>query len=292
MSKTREFVARDEVVAIFGGLTSSRTMAIGLVTNSSGLAVVSLTSTANSIFVGRENIFPTSFKDEQQGDALALYMRETLHKKKAALLYASTDAYSSSLAQTFAGAFERLGGKLAITRTFTQGETNFTPTLQDIKAASPDFIFAPVYATEIALIARQAKSLGIASSMLVGGDGWGNEVLLHGSTADLEGAVFANHYATDAPGERNARFVAAFRAAYGALPSVVNAAAYDGANVLANAIHQTRTPSRASVKVALNETKNYDGVTGTISFVNHVLRKPVFIVKIVGGNFRYVTAIP
>ncbi len=287
-NKVRQLIDRDKVVAVLGEVASSRSLAGGLIANSMHVPMITPSSTAVEVTKDREYVFRSCFTDAVQGEMAAKYVFEKMNKKTVALFYAAQDTYSSGLAQSFKDAFVKAGGKVVIEKGFPKGETNFTTFLQELKGANAEVIFAPVYYNEMVQIARQAKSVGIPGSAFVGGDGWDSANLLEGAGPELEGAHFTNHYAPDVPWENSQKFIKSFNARYGHEPNSLSAQGYDAASLLFDAMKRAPDVKPESIKVAIGETKNFAGATGTITMdKERNANKPIVVVEIKDKHFRY-----
>jgi branched-chain amino acid transport system substrate-binding protein len=235
-NKVRQLIDRDGVVAILGEVASSRSMAGGLIANTKKVPMVTPSSTAVEVTKDREYVFRVCFTDAQQGDVAARFVHDTLKKNNVGLFYVAQDNYSSGLANSFRDSFTKAGGKIVVDKGYQKGETNFTTYLSELKAASPEILFVPVYYPDMVQIARQAKQVGIPGSMFVGGDGWDSQDLIEGAGADLEGAYFTNHYAPDVPWPNSQAFVKDFKEKFGHLPGSLSAQGYDAARLLFDAM--------------------------------------------------------
>ena len=102
----------------------------------------------------------------------------------------------------------------------------------------------PGYYTELGLIAKQARELGIDVPLL-GGDGWDSEKTLEIGGTAVEGYYFSNHYAADSDSPKVQDFVARYKEKYGETPDAMAALGYDTAGILADAIDARRRHRRA-----------------------------------------------
>lgn len=287
-NKVRQLIDRDKAVAILGEVASSRSLAGGLICNTKKVPMVTPSSTAVEVTKDREYVFRVCFTDDQQGDVAARFVAETMKKKKVAVLYAAQDTYSSGLAASFAASFKKHGGEIVLEKGYQKGESNFTTYLGELKAASPDAIFVPIYYNEMVNVARQAKQAGLPGSIFVGGDGWDSSDLLEGAGTELEGAYFTNHYAPDVPWDNSKAFVTAFQAKYKHEPSSLSAQGYDSALLLFDAIGRATTVTPEAIKVALAQTKDFKGATGNLTIdKDHNANKPIVVVQIKGKKFTY-----
>lgn len=291
-NKVRQLIDRDGVVAVLGEVASSRSMAGGLICNTKKVPMVTPSSTAVEVTKDREYVFRTCFTDAQQGDVAARFVHDTLKKNNIALFFVAQDNYSSGLAQSFKESFVKLGGKIVIEKGYQAKETNFTTYLTELKSASPDAYFVPVYYNDMVQIARQAKKVGIPGAMFVGGDGWDSADLIEGAGGELEGAYFTNHYAPDVPWENSKAFVKSYKEKYGRDPSSLGAQGYDAAKLLFDAIARAADLTPESIKNALADTKGFAGATGTLTIdANHNANKPIVIVQIKDKKMTYSTQI-
>jgi len=287
-NKVRQLIDRDKVLAVLGEVASSRSLAGGLIANNLKVPMVSPSSTAVEVTKDREFVFRTCFTDAVQGEMAARYAKEKMNKGTAALLYAAQDTYSSGLAQSFKDAFVKAGGKIVAEKGFPKGETNFTTFLEELKKASPELIFVPVYYNEMVQVARQAKPLGMAGSMFMGGDGWDSTNLIEGAGAELEGAHFTDHYAPDVPWDNSKAFIAAFTKEYGRAPNALSAQGYDAAKLLFDAMGRAGELTPVSIRDALAATKDFAGATGSITIdANRNAAKPIVIVTVKDKKFKY-----
>jgi len=290
--KVRQLIDRDKVLAILGEVASSRSLAGGLIANTSHVPMVSPSSTAVEVTKGREWVFRTCFTDDQQGQVAARFVKNELKKSKVGIFYAAQDTYSSGLARSFRDELKKLGGEVVVDKGYQKGETNFTTYLNELKAQSPEIIFVPNYYNEMVQIARQAKQAGLSGGMFVGGDGWDSANLIEGAGAELEGAYFTNHYAPDVPWPNAKKFLAAFQAKYKHEPSSLSAQGYDAAGLLFDAIGRAPEMTHDAVRKALAETKDFQGATGTMSMdADRNANKPIVVVQIKNKKFAYATQV-
>jgi branched-chain amino acid transport system substrate-binding protein len=104
----------------------------------------------------------------------------------------------------------------------------------------------------------------------------------------MEGAYFANHYSVDDPAPAVRRFVEAYKTRYGAEPDSIAASSYDAMRLLADAITRAGSTEGKRVREALASTRDFAGVTGTITM--DAERNPIkaaVILKVEGGRFRF-----
>src|SRR5947199_7327008 len=217
------------------------------------------------------------------------FATETLKLKKAAILRDVRNDYSVGLAKVFSDNFTKMGGKKVDNESYSSGDVDFKAQLINIKGASPQALYVPGYYTEVGLIARQAREVGLTVPLL-GGDGWDSEKLYEIGGAALECSYFSNHYSVDDPSPRIQEFVVKFKKAYGGqVPDSLAAQAYDAAGMLFDAMKRSKDLSGPSIRDALAETKNYRGVTGDITMdERRNASKPAVVLKVgKGGKYEF-----
>jgi branched-subunit amino acid ABC-type transport system permease component/ABC-type branched-subunit amino acid transport system substrate-binding protein len=290
--KVRQLIDRDRVVALLGEVSSSRSLAGGLIANTKRVPMLTPTSTNVEVTKNRAYVFRTCFTDAQQGAAAAQYVHDVMKKNRVAIFYAAQEPYASGLSASFRDAFTARGGSIVIEKGYPSKETNFSTYLAEIKALEPELIFAPVYYNDMVIIAQQAHALGIPGSTFVGGDAWDSANLIEGAGEAIEGAHFTDHYAPDVPWPSSHAFYAAFTTKYHREPNSMSAQGYVAARVLFDAIQRSAAPTPEGIKNALAATKNFDSATGPVTIgPDHNANKPVVIVEVKGGQFHYAAQI-
>ena len=290
-SSVSKLITRDHVVALIGEQASSRTLAAAPIAQSYGVPLISPTSTNEEVTKKGDYIFRACFIDAYQGRAVADFARRNLKAQTAAILTDAKSDYSVGLAQAFRRSFESLGGRITSELKYSEGDSDFSAQLTAIRPERPDVLFVPGYYTDAGLIARQAKSLGLVTTLL-GADGWDSPKLVEIGGAAMEGTYFANHYSVDDPAPAVRRFVEAYKARFGAEPDSIAASSYDAMRLLADAITRAGSTEGKRVRGALASTRDFAGVTGTITM--DAERNPIkaaVILKVEGGRFRFAGSI-
>ena len=291
-SAVSKLITRDHVVALIGENASSRSLAAAPIAQNYQVPMVSPSSTNVEVTKKGDYVFRVCFIDPYQGKAVATFARQTLGAKTAAVLVDAKSDYSVGLAESFRRAFTGLGGEIVSELKYAEGDSDFSAQLTALRSAAPDALMIPGYYTDAGLIARQARSLGIQSTLL-GADGWDSPKLAEIGGAAVEGAYFSNHYSADDPSEAVRTFVAAYRKAYGAAPDSIAALSYDAARLIADAMRRAGSTEGKRVRDALAATADFPGVTGKITMdADRNPVKPAVILKIEGGKFRYAATVP
>lgn len=283
------FVSQDNVHAIIGEVGSSRTLAGAPIAQNAKIPMLTPSSTNPEVTKKGNYIFRSCFIDTVQGPAMAQFAAKSLNAKRAALLIDRRNDYSTGLEKPITDVYERLGGRIVISQSYQAGDQDFNAQLTSIKGANPDVIFVPGYYGDVALIAKQARDKSLNVPM-VGGDGWDSPSLYQIGGAALDGSYFTNHYSPNDTDARVQKFVKDYQSLYGTVPDALAATGYDAALIMFDAIRRASSLEGAAIRDALAATRNFPGVTGTVTFnENRDAVKPIMMIKIEPGG-RFVVA--
>jgi branched-chain amino acid transport system substrate-binding protein len=283
-----KLIFTEKVVAIIGAGASGNSLAAAPKAQSAQVPLISPSSTNPAVTQVGDYIFRACFIDAFQGEVMAKFAVNTLKAKKAAIMLDFNSPYSRGLTEFFEFSFVKLGGQIVDKQSYSQGDADYRGQLSTIKAAQPDVIYIPGYYGDVAIIAKQARQLGV-SQPLLGADGWDAPELWELGGDALNDCYISNHYSADDPAENIQKFAHDYRQRYGNLtPDAHAALAYDALRFLAAAIQRSGTSEGRKLRDALAETINFAGITGTISMDrerNAV--KPAVILKLQDRRYIY-----
>jgi branched-chain amino acid transport system substrate-binding protein len=286
-SVVTKLITSDRVVAVLGEVASSNSLAAAPVAQANQIPMISPSSTNPAVTEVGDYIFRVCFIDPFQGLVMAKFAANTLKITRVAILTDVESDYSVGLTDVFTEEFPKLGGQIVANESYGGGDTDFAAQLTAIRSSNPQAIFVPGYYTEVGLIARQAKSLGI-NAPLLGGDGWDSSALTEIGGDALNGSYFSNHFSVDDQAPAIQKFVADYRARFGETPDALAGLGYDSAMLLFDAMERAGTTDGPAVRDALAATSNYAGVTGTITL--DAMRnavKPAVVLKVENGALPY-----
>lgn len=261
---------RDKVVAILGAAFSGNTKSAANAANQNKVPLISCSSTSDDVTVDsngkvRQYVFRTCFTDSFQGVIGADFAFDDLNSKNAAVLIDSTSDYSKGLAKNFKEVYTKKGGNIVTEQAYQQKDKDFKAVLTKIKSSNPDLIYIPGYVEEVGLIVKQARELGLDVPIL-GGDGFDSPKFVEISGKDaLNNVYFTNHYSPKDDSPEVVKFKESFKSKYGKDPDAFNALGYDLAYFLKDAIERAGAADPVKVKDALASTKDFKGITGSMS---------------------------
>ncbi|MEP6570252.1 MAG: ABC transporter substrate-binding protein [Acidobacteriota bacterium] len=283
-----KLIDRYQVVAVIGAGASGNSLAAAPKAQSARVPLIAPSSTNPAVTQAGDYIFRACFIDAFQGEVMAKFAANTLKAKKAAIMLDFNSPYSRGLTQFFEFSFAKIGGEIIAKQSYSQGDADYRGQLSLIKAANPDVIYIPGYYGDVALIAKQARQLGLTVPLL-GADGWDAPELWDLGGDAMNNTYISNHYSADDPSESIQKFAKAYRQRYSNLtPDAHAALAYDALRFLAEAIQRAGTTNGPKLRDALAETRNFAGITGIISMdKDRNAVKPAVVLKLQDLKYIY-----
>jgi len=183
----------------------------------------------------------------------------------------------------------RIGFPIIIEERFGDGETDFKAQLERVKKISPDAILIWGNAKESALILKQLRELGM-NQPVYGSDRMVSDIFLKTAGNYAEGVITTCQYNPDSSDPKYRAFKETYKQRFGQEPDVFAAHAYDGMNMIIEAIQKAGL-NRVLIRDVLTDLKTfqgYQGVTGPIILDgswNNI--RPIFLAKVSNGKFHF-----
>lgn len=176
----------------------------------------------------KSTMFQMCFTDPNQGIASADYISEQKLGEKIAIIYNSSDAYSTGIYQKFIARAEELKLNIVSTSTFTDdSDKDFNSQLNEAKNAGADLLYLPIYYSPASLILAQADKMGYAPKFF-GVDGMdGILTVKNFDTSLAEGVMLLTPFNADDEDELTKSFVTKYKEKYDTVPNQFAADAYD-----------------------------------------------------------------
>lgn len=281
-------LADSGVVAIVGDITSKPTLAVAETAAQDNMPMITPTATQFNVTEAGKNVFRVCFTDPYQGVILANLAKNNLGATKVAVMINNSNDYSDGVAKAFIGEAENLGLTIVAKEGYAEGDKDFRAQLTKIAATNPDVLLVPEYYEQAALIATQAREIGLTATF-IGPDGWDGiaKALDSSSYPAIENSYFTNHYSTEDKNEKVQNFLNAYKTRYNEEPSAFAALGYDAAYIIKEAIEKAGTTDKEAVIEAMKNI-DYNGVTGELKFdeKNNPV-KAVTVLKIVDGKYTF-----
>lgn len=226
--------------------------------------------------------------DRQSGYALVDYVFKKTGHSRVAVIRAN-NRYGRVGILHFNRSATRIGFPIIIEERFEDGEMDFKGQLERIKKITPDAIVIWGNARESALILKQIRGMGMKQPVF-GSDRMVNPEFLQIAGPLAEGIITTCQYNPDANIPKLKAFKINYFKRFGQEPDVFAAHAYDGMNIIIEAIQKTGL-NRTLIRDVLTDMKTfngYQGVTGEVVFDgtwNNI--RPIFMAQVINGKFKF-----
>lgn len=282
---------------LVGTTTSGCCIAVAAESANDNMFQLTPSGSSVDIISGNDNVYQVCFTDPNQGVGAAQYIGENAVASKVAVIYDSSDVYSSGIYEKFAQEATNQSFEIVSAEAFTaDNKTDFSVQLQKAKDAGAELVFLPIYYAEASLILTQANAMGYEPKFF-GCDGLDGILNVENFDTSLaEGVMLLTPFAADAEDEATKAFVSAYKEAYGDTPNQFAADAYDAVYILKAAIEKSGAVPTDSVsdictklQGAMSEI-SVDGLTGEAMTwdADGAVNKSPKAMEIVNGNYSLI----
>jgi len=223
--------------------------------------------------------------DRQTCYALVLYAHELKGYRRVAVLRVN-NRYGRVGTAEFKDGLRRLGTPVILEMRYAQGDTSFTPQLERIKQAGVEAVLVWGDPQEAGRIVRQMREMNMKQAVL-GSDRLVSPAFLDLAGPAAEGTVATHLYNPDLDDPVLHRFNQRYRERFGESAETFAAHAYDGMNLLLDAIRRAGL-NRVLIRDQMLGLKTYRGVTGTLVFdPTHSDIGPIWMAEVRSGKFEF-----
>lgn len=264
---TVKLITQDKVQAVLGAVNSP--CALAMVPITQRYKVPQFTSGVGTAITqqGSEWVFRIAVAATGQTKVLSEFAVKTLKHEKVAILY-SDDEYGASMANGFKAGLAALNLQPAAMEIFPRNDQDFTGQLTSVKRSGATALYAVGAYTASALIAKQAKQLGM-NLQLLGDTGNASPKYIELGGDAVEGAVLVEPFTPADPDAKNQEFVQRYKSQFGREPDGWVAEVYDTVGMIHEAVTKA---DKADPKVirdhvaAFTEGSPYKGMLGNWAF--------------------------
>jgi branched-chain amino acid transport system substrate-binding protein len=272
-------VASDPTILGVIGTNCSSAMTAAMDTiSSAGLSILSPSNTAPALTLDdpaaggtyKPGYFRICHTDFFQGAVAAEFAYNELGARTLATIHDGSP-YADQLQEVMANRFKELGGEVTFQGAVNVGDTDMRAVLTSVAADSPDALYFPIFEPEGPFIVAQSSEIaGLEDTVLIGADGLLVDSFPENAGPNAIGMYLSGPYVK---GDSYDEFLSKWDAKFGGVPpSGFHAFAYDGTNILFNAIEEvavtdadgTTYVGRQALRDAIKGTTGYAGLTGTL----------------------------
>jgi len=269
-------VAADPTVIGVVGTNCSSAMTAAMDTlTGAGLSIISPSNTAPALTLEgqtwKEGYFRACHTDLFQGKVAAEFAYNELGARTLATIHDGSP-YADALQEVMAAVFTQLGGEVTFQGAVNVGDTDMRAVLTSAAADSPDVLYFPIFQPEGDFIVQQVSEIsGLEGTTLVGADGLLVSGFAESAGDNADGMYLSGPFVQGAFYED---FLDKWDATFGGVPpSGFHAFAYDGTNIMLDAIEQVAVQDedgtihigRDALRKAMAATDDFQGLTGRMN---------------------------
>ena len=270
VANAKNMVADPDVLVVVGHFNSGVALPASEVYKDADLTMISPANTNPKITDrGYKNVNRVCGRDDVQGPVGAQFAAKDLKVRSVYVIHDKT-LYGQGVADAFLGEAKKLGLKV-LGYEGTEEKANFDPIINPMRAKAPDLVYFGGIYNQGGILLKQMRDKGM-KAIFLGPDG-----LDSSETVKIAGKAAVGSYYTTVAGPPSAypeaaSFVKRFKAKFGKDPESFSMYSYDSAAVgiraveIASADAKGKKPTRAQVSAAVRKIKNFQGITGTITF--------------------------
>lgn len=285
-----------KVSAIIGDPTTGITKLAAPICQQNKTVLMSAGAVGTGVVEIGDYIYRDTLLDAVAAPAVTRYLVQDLRWKKVALVTTTGLAYSESLTKLFKDALVKNGIEIVAESSIMEKDTNFSAQVTSLSQKQFDGVVFTGYYTEGALFMKEMRKQGL-KQVMVGGDGLLGKELYELGEGAVEGSMVYTGFAVDLTNATGVTkdYIEAYKAKNnGSLPDLFSAQGYDAVMMVADAIKAANSADPSVYKEKLAQTKDWKGVTGTISLdVNREpIKSPVYLLEVKNKQFAVKTVIP
>jgi len=278
-----DLVDSDRVMAIIGPLLSVTAEAAAKRAQELEIPIITLTQREDVAEIG-DFVLQNCLTNSQQIKALITYAMDQLRLSRFAILY-PRDFYGMRLAHLFIDEALRNGGEIMGVQSYDNDQMDFGRQIKQLVGLREseakkeggrkrdfepiiefDALFIPDYADRVGLIAPQLAYYNVIGITLLGTSAWNSPELVSEGKKYVDESLFVAGFFMDSQNPRIKQFVEDFRNTFESDPTILEAQAYDAADLCVQVLTKQEIYSHRQMRDGLAGVTAFDGVSGLTSF--------------------------
>jgi branched-chain amino acid transport system substrate-binding protein len=293
--KAEKLFQVNKVDFLTGTVNSGSTLAVGQVAERNQRLIATTVSFADSITGDKcsPNVFRVNARAGMQSAALAEWLSK--EKPNANVFYLGPDyEMGRSTVAAFKAAAEGKGARTVGEIFAPLDNKDYSPYFGQIRAARPTVFYTSVAGNDTVRLFTQLSEFGLDRNLqIVGASGTVTSQNLPAIGKAAEGFVTGVGYSPLIDSPENKKFVAAFQAAYKALPDLYGADSYGVLYFYKAAVEKAKSTDTDKVRAAMRdlEWSTPQGVK-KMRAGDHQAMQDMYVVRVTDGQFRIVGKVP
>jgi len=253
----QRFVDNPAILAMIGPITSTVALAGAPILNKHGLVQVAIGATAPVYTKAGPYSFRACPTDAFQGRYMARWSKDQGKWNRYAVIYVNDD-YGRGLSEVFIEGLKEAGvpeKAVVASEAYLPNDNDFSVQLAKIKGLKADALFIAGHYKEGALIARQARELGM-NAQILGTDGIGHPEYIKVAGKAAEGTIYLGYFSLVDERAYIQEWASEFKDKLGYEPGLVEGLANDCVLLVAKAI-EVGGANRLDLAVGLSSIGPY-----------------------------------
>lgn len=270
----QKMVEDQSIVAEVGDFTSTCCMAAAPIFERGGMVQISPTASHPGFAPSGKYMFGIIGTQATEGPFNAHYtVKGYLGAKSVGVIYINND-WGQVTMEEFVNGAKKEGINVTAVELFMEAERDYVAVLNKIKQTNPDCIFVVAHYNEASAICRQIRKMGWNVKKAAPSSIFSAKMIELGGES-VEGIATNSYFALEDPNPKVQAFIKDFESVAKRKPNMHAACAYDSVNMVFDAIKRANSTDRTAIRDALAATKDFDGVTGKLTFtdVGDIARK-------------------
>jgi len=273
-------INEENALIIIGPTLSGEMFAAGPVANDAETPIFGTSNTAEGINDIGSYVFRNSLPESR---AIPFALDAAVAKyslKKIALMHSRNNDFAVSGYRIMKDSAIKKGLTITADESFSDGDVDYASQVTRIIASSPDAVLISALYKEGSLALKKLREMGYRG-VVVGGNGFNHPKFFEIAQSASEGLIVATPFSPESKNEKVQAFVKKFKEKYGHDPDQFAAQAYDATHIIMEAVNKSGN-NRKALRDELASLKNYEGVSGKLSFDEK--RNPVGEVVVVEAH--------
>jgi len=287
----RSAISNQHVLAISGPSFSGEVLAADPIFNSAGMPTVTASATnAQLSHMGWKVFHRTVVNDGQEGPAEAQYLVNQMHYKRIAVID-NGQAYGKGLGDDVRAEVKKLGGTVVDSESIDATGSDYSSTVNRIRAANPQVIYCGCLDPEAARLVKQLRAASVTTPFSGGAGLDVTQFIKEAGGAPANGTIVGSGGIDPSQSASGKAWAAKWQAKYGSAPGLYAVEYYNAAMAILNGIGAGKT-SRQTLNAYIG-TEHFQGPTGPVAFDSNgdIENAKVNFYVIKGGKFVFVTSI-
>jgi branched-chain amino acid transport system substrate-binding protein len=257
-------VASGGYVAVFGTAESADSIAMAPILQRAKIPAITSGQSPKLAALHDPYEFLNTPTSVTYDSTLADYLVKTKGVTSIAMI-TNNDAYGQGEHDAFKADLAALGVKPLADEVVTPDAKDFSADLTTIRQKKPQVLFIGAEEVESGLIAKQARALGITATF-AGSAPVGTPIFpATAGAASVEGTIVSSPYLSNDLTAKSRAFASAYQTAYGQAAELHGAKAYDGAQIVIQALRNSHAATGLALANAIRAV-HYSGLLGTFVF--------------------------